>query len=130
MRDQEIETPSASSFGYLFGLIFVCVSFYPLLHNNEPLYIFLILGLIFLFLGYFKPSSLKILNKLWFKLGIFLGSIVSPIILFLVFLTAFCTTSLIFKILRKDLLDIKFDKKKSTYWQKRNKKLEPFNEQY
>ena len=106
MRDQNVEIPSASTFGYLFGFIFLCISFYPLLNNDEPLYFFLILGLIFLLLGYYKPSSLKTLNKLWFKLGLLLGSIVSPIILFLVFVTAFCTTSFIFKILRKDLLDI------------------------
>ena len=60
------------------------------------------------------------LNKIWFKFGILLGSFVSPIVMGVVFFAIITPTSLIMKILGKNLLNLKKDNKK-TYWIARSK---------
>ena len=59
----------------------------------------------FLFLGIFIPQLLFIPNKLWFKIGIFLGSIVSPIVMGLIFFLTVTPIGIIMRILGKDILN-------------------------
>ena len=55
------------------------------------------------------------LNQIWFKLGIFLGKIVSPIVMGIIFFLVVTPTGLIMRILRKDILNLKYNQNKS-YW--------------
>ena len=55
------------------------------------------------------------LNILWFKFGILLGSIVSPIVMSIIFFAIITPIGLIMKALGKDLLNKKYNNKKS-YW--------------
>jgi large-conductance mechanosensitive channel len=59
------------------------------------------------------------LNKIWFKFGIFLGKIISPIIMGIIFFLVVTPIGLIMRILGKDLLNLKFNNKKS-YWIEKN----------
>ena len=60
------------------------------------------------------------LNKIWFKFGILLGGFVSPIVMGIVFFAIVTPTSLIMRVLGKNLLNLKKDNKK-TYWIERSK---------
>ena len=92
----------------------------PLL-NDENIRIWsLIISIIFLILGLMNSRILTPLNKLWFKFGILLGSIISPIIMGIVFFVIVTPTSFIMKFLGKNLLNLKKDNK-STYWIERPK---------
>ena len=55
------------------------------------------------------------LNKTWFKFGLILGKIVSPIVMGVVFFTVVTPIAFFMKILGKDLLNLKYNNNKS-YW--------------
>ena len=73
------------NFGIVFFIFFLIISLYPLLNDSDIRYWSFILSLIFLLLGLFNSKILSPLNKLWFKFGIIIGKIVSPVIMFVIF---------------------------------------------
>ena len=85
MNQNDIKIGSNRSFGIVFFIVFLIISIYPLL-NNENIRIWsLIISLIFLILGLFNSKLLNPLNKIWFKFGLLLGKIISPIIMGIIF---------------------------------------------
>ena len=70
------------------------------------------------------------LNKLWYKFGIFLGSIISPIVMGIVFFIVVTPIGLIMRFLGKDLLRIDKNKLVSTYWINREKQKETMKKQF
>tara|TARA_B100000787_G_scaffold70441_1_gene51801 strand:- start:88 stop:468 length:381 start_codon:yes stop_codon:yes gene_type:complete len=111
---------SNKSFGLVFFIFFFLVSIYPLFNFGELRYWALFISGIFLTLGLLNSKILTPLNKIWFKFGILLGSIVSPIVMGIVFFAIVTPTSLIMRVLGKNLLNLKKDNKK-TYWIERSK---------
>ena len=75
----------------------------------------LAISIIFLILGLLNSSILYPLNKIWFKFGILLGNVVSPIVMGIVFYAVVTPTSIIVRMFGKDLLNLKKNNKKS-YW--------------
>ena len=69
----------------------------------------------FLFLGILNSKILTPLNKIWFKIGILLGNVISPIVMSIIFFLVVTPTSLIMKLFGKDILGIKKNRSKS-YW--------------
>jgi len=106
---------SNKSFGIVFFIFFFIISLYPLLESNEIRYWSLILSFFFLILGLTNSKLLSPLNKLWFKFGIFLGKIISPFVMGVIFFVVVTPIGLIMRILKKDLLKLKFNNKNS-YW--------------
>ena len=111
----DIKISSNRSFGIVFFVVFFLVAIYPLIHNEEIRIWSLIISIIFLILGLINSRILNPLNKLWFKFGIFLGKIVSPIIMGIIFFLVVTPIGFIMRILGKDLLNLKFNRNKS-YW--------------
>ena len=124
---KKIKIPSNKSFGIVFFVVFLAISIYPLLNQEDYRLWSLITALIFLVLGLINSSILTPLNLLWFKFGMLLGRIVSPVIMALVFFGVVTPTGLIMKICRKDLLKLKRKDKKS-YWIERKNKSEMKNQ--
>ena len=114
-NNKNIKIGSNRSFGLVFFAFFLIIAIYPLTTGGNLKYWSIILSLVFLILGLLKSSILSPLNKLWFKFGLLLGSIISPIVMGIVFFIVITPISLIMKILGKDLLNLKRDNKK-TYW--------------
>ena len=111
----DVKIGSNRSFGIVFFVVFLLISFYPLL-NNENIRIWsLIVSLIFLVLGIINSNFLSPLNNLWFKFGILLGKIISPIIMGIIFFLVVTPIGLIMKLMGKDLLNLKYSDYKS-YW--------------
>ena len=116
----KIKISSNRNFGLVFFIVFLIVSTWPLT-NEEPVRIWsIIISLVFLILGLMNSKLLTPLNKLWFKFGMILGAIVSPVVMGVVFFLVVTPIGLIMKIMGKDLLNKKYDKKKRTYWIKRD----------
>ena len=106
---------SNKSFGIVFFIVFLLIAIYPLI-NNENIRIWsLLVSLIFLVLGLINSNILSPLNKLWFKFGILLGKIISPIIMAIIFFLVVTPIGLIMRIIGKDLLNLKYSDYKS-YW--------------
>ena len=121
---------SNRSFGILFFILFLIIGLWPLKTTENPnLYILIISG-IFLVLGILNSKILSPLNKAWIKLGEFLGSIIAPIVMALVYFVVLTPVSLIVRICGKDLLGLKFLKRRETYWIKRKKDLNSMRKQF
>ena len=118
MSDQ-LKVSSNKSFGIVFFIFFLLVSLYPLLKNENIRIWSLIIALIFLVLGLFNSKILSPLNQLWFKFGLILGKIISPVIMGIIFFGVVTPIGVLMKILNKDLLSLKFNKEKS-YWIEKN----------
>ena len=98
---------------------FLIISLYPLLNGKNINYWTLILSLIFLILGLADSKILTPLNKLWFKFGILLSKIVSPLVMLTIFFLVITPIGIIMRILKKDLLNLKYNDKIS-YWIKKD----------
>ncbi len=115
MKNTEIKISSNKSFGVVFFIVFLLIAIYPLINNGELRIWSLIIAVIFLVLGLINSKILSPFNKLWFKFGLLLGKIVSPLIMGIIFFFVVTPTAFIMRIIGKDLLNLKFNKKKS-YW--------------
>ncbi|MBD1161522.1 hypothetical protein IDH30_04460 [Pelagibacterales bacterium SAG-MED15] len=106
---------SNRSFGIVFFVVFLIIGLYPLI-NDENLRIWsLITSLIFLTLGLTNSKILTPLNIIWFKFGLFLGKIVSPLIMGIIFFLVVTPTGILMRIFNKDILNLKYNNK-TTYW--------------
>jgi len=110
-----IKAGSNRSFGIVFFVVFFIIGIYPISNNGDIRLWSIFISLIFLLLGIKNSRSLTPLNIIWFKFGMFLGKIVSPLIIGLIFFLVVTPTGIIMKILGKDLLKLKKNNKKS-YW--------------
>ena len=117
MKDIKISTNK--SFGLVFSVVFFLISVYPLLNAGNIRFWSLILAIIFLTLGLLNSKILTPLNKIWFKFGIFLGKIISPIIMSIIFFLVVTPIGFTMRLLGKDLLNLKNNKNKS-YWIENN----------
>ena len=111
----ELQISSNKSFGIVFFIVFLLIAFYPLV-NGEYIRIWsLITSLVFLILALKNSKILSPLNKIWFKFGIFLGKIFSPIIMGVIFFAVVTPIAVLMKMLKKDLLNLDY-KSDKTYW--------------
>ena len=125
----EIKIGSNRSFGVVFFIVFILIALYPLIYSGELRIWSLILSLVFLFLGILNSKILYPLNKIWFKFGLLLGRIVSPLVMAIIFFLVVTPIGLLMRILNKDLLNLKFNKSKS-YWIEKNEQKSKMKNQF
>ena len=114
----DIKISSNRSFGIIFSVVFLLVAIYPLI-NSESIRIWsLIISIIFLLLGLINSRILTPFNHLWFKFGIILGKLASPLIMYIIFFLVVTPIGLLMKLLGKDILNLKKNKNE-TYWIKK-----------
>lgn len=107
------------NFGLVFFTFFLAISLIPYFFYNKNInLIYLIISLIFLILGLFNSKILTPLNNLWFKFGLLLAKIFSPVIMSVIFFMIITPLSLILRLFNKDILNLKKNNN-STYWKKR-----------
>ena len=114
---KEYNLPSNKSFGIVFFLLFLilAVFFYVKSSSAILILIFLLFSVFFLISGLLQSKILTPLNKIWFKFGILLGKIISPIIMGIIFFFVVTPISFLMKLLKKDILNLKFNNNNS-YW--------------
>jgi len=126
----KVKISSNRNFGLVFFIAFLVVSLWPLTYG-EPIRIWLvIISMVFLILGLMNSKLLTPLNKLWFKFGMILGAIVAPIVMGFIFFLVVTPIGLVMRIMGKDLLNKKYDKKKNTYWINRYKNMSSMKKQF
>ena len=112
MDNSKIKLGSNRSFGIVFFVFFLLISLWPLKNGgNLNIWLFSI-SIIFLILGVINSKLLKPLNFIWFKFGLLLGSIISPIVMSIIFFLVVTPTSILLKLFNKDILNLKKIKKK------------------
>jgi len=109
--------PSEKSFGIFFSLVFVLLGIY-LSFNRIFLFDLLsyILSFFLLNMSIDNPNSLARLNILWSQLGNFLGRIVSPLVMLMIYISIFVPVGLLLKIINRDELRLKINNSSNSYW--------------
>ena len=129
MEDKKIKIGSNRSFGIVFSIVFLIIALYPLINDDNIRIWSILLSLIFFILGLLNSKILSPLNRIWFKFGIILGGIVSPIIMGLVFFLVITPISLILRLFKKDTLNLKKNDS-MTYWIKKLDKKSKMKNQF
>jgi len=120
---------SSKSFGYLFFGIFLALAVWVYVKNQNLNYWLIGTSTIFLVLTLIKSKILDVLNDLWIKFGELLGKIIAPIVMSIVFFLIVTPIGLVLKIVKKDLLKLKFNNDNS-YWVEKSKTIESMDKQF
>ena len=126
----KVKIGSNRSFGLIFFVVFLTISLWPLASEGSIRIWSVIISAVFLILGLINSKLLTPLNVLWFKFGMILGAIISPIVMEIVFFLVVTPIGLILRIMGKDLLNKKCDKEKETYWIKRDTSIGTMKRQF
>ena len=125
----DIKIVSNRSFGIVFFIVFLIIAIYPLTDQGDIRFWSLLISIFFLILGLLNSYLLNPFNKIWFKFGIFLGKIISPFVMALIFFLVVTPIAFLMRFLKKDLLNLKFSNK-STYWIKKSEPKSKMKNQF
>ena len=112
----EVNQTSDKSFALLFGSIFSVIALLPLLKQHEPHWFVLALGLLFYVIAFAKPSIVAPLNHLWFKLGLLLSRIVSPVVMGLLFFVVLTPMAVLLRKKAGILKKFEFSRDEESLW--------------
>ena len=121
---------SEQKFGVLFSIIFFIIGIFPLLNSDSIRIHFIVISLVFLTLTFVYSQALKPMNQAWVKFGEILGRIIAPLVMAIVYFIILTPLSFLIRIFGKDLLNLKFSNRISSYWIKRKKDLGPMKKQF
>lgn len=123
MKLSDIELPSNKKFGFFCTFVFAILAFYFLFIDSilwaQAL---ALLAVLFLLITVIIPQVLLPLNKLWMRLGLLLGMIVSPIVLGIIFFGLVTPYGVVMRMFGRDELRLKFTKK-SSHWISRSESI-------
>ena len=126
--DSHHKLPSNKTFGLFFSVIFFLIYGWLFFkYQNNQVWL-VILGVFFLVLGLLNSKLLNYPNLFWMKLGYFLGLIISPLIMGIIFFLVITPINILMKIFQKDIIGLK--KKGDSYWKNRNEKIKNMRNQF
>ena len=120
--------PSNKTFGLFFSVIFFLIYGWLFFRYQNNQVWLVILGVFFLVLGLLNSKLLSYPNLFWMKLGYFLGLIISPLIMGIIFFLVITPINILMKIFQKDIIGLK--KKGDSYWKNRNEKIKNMRNQF
>ena len=121
---------SNRNFGFVFFIVFLIISLWPLQHEGQIRIWSIVISLIFLILSLMNSKLLTPLNQLWSRFGLLLGNIVAPIVMGLVFFLVVTPIGIVMRIMGKDLIRKKLNKNSKSYWIKREKPIGTMKKQF
>lgn len=112
-------------FGYLLSLCFLFLTIY-FLTDKFLFLIFIILTFFFILLTLCFSNSLAPFYYIWMKIGYFIGKMMNPLILGIMFFLIITPLSIMCRSFRRDELLLKEDDVKKSFWiDRRNKEIDP-----
>lgn len=115
-REEDVKRSSERSFGVVIGAALGVFTLLNWWHDGNRWPWLGGAAVLFFAAGYICPGVLKPLNWLWFKFGLLLHSVVNPIVMGLLFYAAVWPTGLAMRALGKDLLRLRPEPERSSYW--------------
>jgi hypothetical protein len=112
----EIRMGSERSFGLVFSAVFTIVALFPLLGDGGVRWWALAIAAAMLAIGLCRPGLLRPLNRLWFRFGLLLNRIVSPVVMGILFFLTVTPVGLVMRLRNRDLLRQRFDPGAKSYW--------------
>ena len=126
---KNIKTSSNKSFGIVFFIVFIIISLYPLVNQEDIRIWSLFIAFIFLILALLNSKILTPMNKIWTRFGLFLGNFISPIVMGIIFFFVVTPIGLLLRLFGKDVLNLKKNKF-STYWIKKTNQKSSMEKQF
>ena len=127
-QEIKINKKNNITFGILFFIFFLIIGLYPLVSVGVIRIWSFVLALVFLIITIIRPNLFTFLNRPWIQIGIFLGKIISPIVMSLVFFFVVTPIGILVRILKKDVMGLK--RGASSYWIDRKDKLQSMKKQF
>ena len=115
-RHEVVSGSSNQAFGLVFAGFFSIVGLWPLIGGAGPRLWCLGIAAAFAAVAFIRPGLLSPLNKLWTKFGLILHRVVNPIVMGFVFYVTITPMGLAMRLFGKDLLNLKFDPNRKSYW--------------
>ena len=126
---KNIKTSSNKSFGIVFFIVFIIISLYPLVNQEDIRIWSLVIAFIFFILALLNSKILTPMNKIWTRFGLFLGNFISPIVMGIIFFFVVTPIGLLMRLFGKDVLNLKKNKF-STYWIKKTDQKSRMEKQF
>ena len=122
MEKPSLDKKTLRKFGITMGVAFFIIALViTARHRHNPLFVLSVSAAWFIF-AFVLPVLLKPLYIIWMKFAFILSWINTRIILFILFYLFFTPIGIVIRLFGIDLLKIKIDKTKDSYWQKAIKK--------
>lgn len=103
-------------FGIIFSIFFLVLFVISFFYHNQINFSYLIISLLLFLMSFLRPSIFYYPNMIWINIGNLLGILTTPIILGIIYLLLFIPIGFLLKIFGHDVLDLKINKKKLSYW--------------
>ena len=127
-QEIKINKKNNITFGILFFIFFLIIGLFPLISVGIIRVWSVVLSLGFLIITIIRPNLFTFFNRSWIQFGIFLGKIISPIVMGLVFFFVVTPIGILVRILKKDVMGLK--RGASSYWINREDKLQSMKKQF
>jgi hypothetical protein len=123
-RAHDIKIGSDQSFGLVFAIVFGLIGLWPAIRIGwRPSFDFnllrlwsIVIAALLLAFTLANPAALHPFNRLWFRFGVLLSRVATPVVMALVFTMTVIPTAMIMRVRRRDLLGLKFDRQAKSYW--------------
>ena len=116
------EISDIRKFGITIGILLVVIAGFLFWKEKESFRIFITVGIVLFVFGATIPESLKPIYWIWMVFASILNWIMTRVIISLIFYLIVTPTSLLFRILGKQFLDLRWDRSNSSYWNYRKVK--------
>jgi hypothetical protein len=115
-REQKVVMGGERNFGLVFAGVFFVIGAAAVWQQSGTAAWWIGLGILCAAVAWLAPATLKPLNRLWFRFGLLLHRIVSPVMLALMFYAVFTPVGWCMRLLGKRPLDLAFDPARKSYW--------------
>jgi len=121
MQKMDTDKASLRKYGIIMGVALLVIAGVIYLKRGSFSYPVLSASLVFFLAGIFLPVILKPVYIVWMKLAYVLSWFNTRLLLLVIYLLLFTPVSLILKLFRRDLIDIRIDRTADSYWRKKEK---------
>jgi hypothetical protein len=118
-REQLPEPGTTRSFAITMAVVLGAVGVFLLFKSSPMAWVWLSIAATLLALEWLWPRALVPLNWLWFKLGMLMGMVMSPLVMGIIFFVVVTPIGLIRRLGGADSLRLKADPDRDSWWQDR-----------
>lgn len=119
LKHIDISDEAVKKTGLTVGIVLILISLLLWYLGKTSFVYFSSVGGLFVILALVAIPVLRPFHKLWIALSLAMGFVMSRVILILLFYIVLSSIALITKLVGKKFMPLGFDKKASTYWEKR-----------
>ncbi len=129
-RTSPLKVGSNRQFGYVFAILFFVLSVSTYTIVPKIRIVLVVASILLAAAALIKPSVLQKPNYLWALFGQLLNRVMSPLILAVLFFLVFTPMAFLLKICRQDILGLKMNSFKESYWIKSSNQSTSMKDQF